>query len=183
MLAWCTTPTRGLNRVIFKECFHRPSYALPFVCLRSTMHTASSGFKLSPYLKARNSPPRLYKPSQRFLAIDNKSDREYINARCTTISPLVQPQRSETSCGSSVETVDNDLRIETTHKVSKVQLCHDNGIQPRDLRSLDTDMVLVEYMYTHLHHLIGCPVARSSFVYTGQIPVYIIMYTQYPCYH
>ncbi|QRV76638.1 CorA-like magnesium transporter protein [Ceratobasidium sp. AG-Ba] len=56
-----------------------------------------------------------------------------MNARCTTIQapPDLDP---------ASQAAPGDLQAEEVHKVSKVKLCRDNGIQPRDLRSLDTDM-------------------------------------------
>ncbi|CUA76845.1 Mitochondrial inner membrane magnesium transporter mrs2 [Rhizoctonia solani] len=47
---------------------------------------------------------------------------------------------SDLNNGSFINSLLSNLLVETTQKVSKVQLCHENGIQPRDLRSLDTDM-------------------------------------------
>ncbi|KAF8680197.1 Pkinase protein [Rhizoctonia solani] len=89
--------------------------------------------------------------SKRFLSVEDKNDREYLNARCTTISPPNQTGQFGTNNGTFIQSLFGNLLIETTQKVSKVQLCRENGIQPRDLRSLDTDMhdlpasILVRY--------------------------------------
>lgn len=137
MLARCAVTARGLNRLVCADNFY--GYVFPSFCFRSAIHTGSTGSSpsFSPFHKSAGNTAPFTETRRRFLSIDDKNDREYINARCITIKPPVQP------AGDDASTLDGGLRIETTEKVSKVQLCRDNGIQPRDLRSLDTDMVLV----------------------------------------
>ncbi|KDN50014.1 hypothetical protein RSAG8_01350, partial [Rhizoctonia solani AG-8 WAC10335] len=141
MLGWDRYVAKGLNRVIHRQASYGANHRLTFACSRPTVHLrhSSLGFHL---LRGHSSAsPRPFNlQSKRFLSIDDKNDREYLNARCTTISPPSQSGLSEANNGSFINSLLSNLLVETTQKVSKVQLCHENGIQPRDLRSLDTDM-------------------------------------------
>lgn len=174
--------TKRLNGVICSEGLCRPDYRPSFIVLQSTIHTGYFGL-ISPQRRPRNaSPIPFIIPIKRFLSIDEKSDREYINARYTTIS-ITQPQHPELGGSPRPEALVGNLRAKVTHKVSKVQLCRENGIQPRDLRSLDTDMVLAQSRYKCTHFLTGYPAARPSCICTCQVTVYIVLYTQYTrCY-
>jgi hypothetical protein len=127
-----TPIARLFQRTAYTQVFSRPLLSPTYV--RSTIHTGGPS-SLSP----SNSHNATAFPDlgRHFWTIDsNNKDREYLNARCTTIKPPAsQPSNSSTSTSSG------ELSVEHVQKVSKVKLCHENGIQPRDLRSLDTDMV------------------------------------------
>ncbi|QRV91472.1 mitochondrial inner membrane magnesium transporter [Ceratobasidium sp. AG-Ba] len=84
-----------------------------------------------------------------------------MDARCTTIqAPADLDPASQAAPG--------DLQVEEVHKVSKVKLCRDNGIQPRDLRSLDTDM----RHGAHPSSNVSCVTHRSPTlrIYCSRIP-------------
>lgn len=134
---------KGLNRSMYKSFFyganHRVAfvYSQPLICFRHP--GLAVGYSLlRDYSSALSGP--FNHQSNRLLTIDHKNDREYLNARCTTISPPNQTGQYDANNGSFISSLLSNLLVETTEKVSKVQLCHENGIQPRDLRSLDTDM-------------------------------------------
>ncbi|CAE7230004.1 unnamed protein product [Rhizoctonia solani] len=130
-----------LNRVIHGQAFYGANYRTRFAHSRLTVYLRGSGLGFALLRGYSGAPLGPFKQQgRRFLSIDDKNDREYLNARCTTISPPSQSGLSDANNGSFISSLLSNLLIETTGRVSKVQLCHENGIQPRDLRSLDTDM-------------------------------------------
>ncbi|CAE6359545.1 unnamed protein product [Rhizoctonia solani] len=141
MLGWKNYAVQGLSRVIGRQAFCGVNHRLTFTYSRPIIQLQHSclGFTLlRNYSGVLSSSFGL--PGERFLSMDHKNDREYLNARCTTVSPPSQSGMSDLNNGSFINSLLSNLLVETTQKVSKVQLCHENGIQPRDLRSLDTDM-------------------------------------------
>ncbi|CAE6470746.1 unnamed protein product [Rhizoctonia solani] len=141
MLGWGKYVFKGLDRAVYRQAPYGANHRLAFSCSRPMTHLrhSSTGFALlRDHASALPSP--FHQQSKRFLSINEKNDREYLNARCTTISPPSQSGLSGANNGSFIGSLLSNLLVETTQKVSKVQLCHENGIQPRDLRSLDTDM-------------------------------------------
>ncbi|KAH7344857.1 hypothetical protein B0J17DRAFT_637141 [Rhizoctonia solani] len=122
---------KGLSRAIHKSVSYGTNHRIAFAYSRPVVYIRHPGPGFSLLRSYSN---------KRLLSIDNKNDREYLNARCTTISPPGQTGQHDANNGSFISSLLSNLLVETTQKVSKVQLCHENGIQPRDLRSLDTDM-------------------------------------------
>ncbi|CAE6400421.1 unnamed protein product [Rhizoctonia solani] len=142
MLGWISHVPNRLTRAAYKQVAYGADYRVCFSWIhlldRAHLRNSGLGFHLVKGYSAASGSFNLQ--SKRFLSVEDKNDREYINARCTTISPPNQIGQSGANNGTFIRSLFSNLLIETTHKVSKVHLCHENGIQPRDLRSLDTDM-------------------------------------------
>lgn len=128
----CATSTRVLYRATYTQLSRRSTLFLP--SLRSAVHTGLAS-PSHPYNSAAH--PGL---DRHFWTIDTNKDREYLNGQCTTIK-LPASQSLAGSSTSDSGSSNAGLQVEHVQKVSKIKLCHENGIQPRDLRALDTDMV------------------------------------------
>ncbi|CAE6440992.1 unnamed protein product [Rhizoctonia solani] len=141
MLGLSKHAVKGLNRVIRKPTLYCANHRLTFDYSRPTAYLRHPGLGISLFRGYPGASSSSFnQQSKRLLSIDSKNDREYLNARCTTISPPSQTGQHNANDGSFINSLLSNLLVETTQKVSKVHLCHENGIQPRDLRSLDTDM-------------------------------------------
>ncbi|KAF8609256.1 cora-domain-containing protein [Ceratobasidium sp. AG-I] len=126
----CIKTAGVLSRATHAHLFRQP--VLFSASSRAIIHTGSNSTS-NPH---NSSYPEL---GRHFGTIESSNDREYLNGRCTTLRLPVSQSSGGSGTGDGGSS-DANLQVEHAQKVSKVNLCRQNGIQPRDLRALDTDM-------------------------------------------